>query len=125
MSSPEDTPTVIDFLEIRGGETADVFAFEALDTDGAAIDLTGFEARMEIRDPTTEDNDLVLALDTGDGSLVNGGTDGTLVGAVTSSIANAPGAFRYELWVKDTLNSTHPWWIGRVVVSESAMSELP
>ncbi len=121
MTTPADTPSEFNFT-VRGGETCDVFAFAAVDTDGTIIDLTGVEARMEIR---AADGSLFLALATSNGSMVNGGTDGTLIGSVGTSIPNTPAEYSYEMWVEDTLGSDHPWWVGRVLVVRSIMGALP
>ncbi len=121
MTAPDNTPTVYDF-HVTGGETCDCFGFAALDTDDDAIDVTGFAARMEIFDA---DGNPVLAMATADGTMVNGGRAGTFRGTVSQSVPNIAAAYRYELWVDDTLSSNHPWWEGRVVVALSKMGELP
>lgn len=52
------------------------------DSDDVPVDLTGYSARMQVR-PTVESSDVLLNLNTANGSIVLGGDAGTI--AVTAA----------------------------------------
>lgn len=65
-----------------------VWTFQQSDDDGQTfdpMDLTGYHARMQVRARASEAADLLLTADDVEGSIVLGGTAGTVTFAVTAA----------------------------------------
>lgn len=65
---------------------------------GTAIDLTGYTARMQVRE-STESSDAVLSLATGGSGITLGGTAGSIAttAAATATAAITPGYYVYDM----------------------------
>ena len=75
------------------------------DSDGALIDLTGYTARMQVRDDFTTDA-TVLDLTTETGGLTLGGAAGTIDLLVSATASAAVGARQYVYDVELVTGST-------------------
>jgi hypothetical protein len=69
-----------------------------LDADGAAVDLTGYTARMQIR-PTLESTTVTASLTTENGGIALGGTAGTidLTLSASATAAIVAGSYFYDV----------------------------
>lgn len=70
-------------------------------SDGALVDLTGWTARMQVRDPANDDGTPLLELTTEDGRIILGGAAGTirllLSAAETDALDWSAGLYDLEL----------------------------
>lgn len=70
--------------------------------DGVAQDLTGWTARMQVR-PAVDSGTITLDIDTTDGGIELGGTEGTvtILISATATAALTAGSYVYDLELVD------------------------
>ena len=80
-----------------------ILYFKWLDTAGAAVDLTGYTASMDIR-KTKDDSDYVLSSEDGDIILTLGDSAGTVLAEIIPAVTEAISLIRgvYDVEVTNT-----------------------
>jgi hypothetical protein len=113
-------PGRYDLAVVRGGTFTDLWTFYDDDAATSPTNLTGYHAKVQVRDSPTETGTLLDTWSDTNGKLALGGLAGTITPTVTAvdTATWAAGHYFYDLQVTDPSGRPFYWLSGCVKVLE-------